>query len=264
MIFYFSGTGNSLWAAERLAQRTGERLVSMADEVHGDCRYTLGKDECVGFVFPVHGWRTPRLVRRFIDQLSLDAQGQNPYAYVVLTAGDSVGRTMERLLPHLQAKGIDPKLFATLIMPESYVGLPFMDVDTPDKERQKKQEADRRMDAIARAVVAKDTSQRDRSFDELTRGPLPGFFSGPVGGFFERFLITDKPFHVVSDRCVRCGVCASVCPVGDIDGGKGRQPQWLHHADCLTCFACYHHCPTHAIEFGRRTKNKGQYFYSHR
>ena len=264
MIFYFSGTGNSLWAAERLAQRTGERLVSMADEVRGDCHYTLGQGERVGFVFPVHGWRTPRLVRRFIDQLSLDTQGQAPYAYVVLTAGDSVGRTMERLLPHLQAKGIDPKLFATLIMPESYVGLPLMDVDTPAKEQQKKQEAARRMDAIAEAVAAKDTSQRDFSFGNLTRGPLPGFFSGPVGSFFERFLITDKPFHVVSDRCVRCGVCASVCPVGDIDGGKGRQPQWLHHADCLTCFSCYHHCPTHAIEFGRRTKTKGQYFYSHR
>lgn len=263
MIFYFSGTGNSLWAAQKLAQRTGERLVNMADEVGGDCRYALEKGERVGFVFPVHGWRTPRLVRRFIDQLALYGEEAGAaYAYVVLTAGDSVGLAMERLLPHLRAKGIEPQLFATLILPESYVGLPFMDVDTPVKEKRKKADAARQLDQLCALVAAKDGSRRDLSFQTLTRGPLPGFFSGLVGGFFERHLITDKPFHVVADRCLKCGVCASVCPVGDIDGGKGRRPQWLHHADCLTCFACYHHCPTHAIEFGRRTQHKGQYFYT--
>ncbi|MFW5518323.1 MAG: ferredoxin, partial [Segatella copri] len=36
---------------------------------------------------------------------------------------------------------------------------------------------------------------------------------------------------------------------------------WLHHKDCLTCFTCYHHCPHHAIEFGKQTRKKGQYFF---
>ena len=54
---------------------------------------------------------------------------------------------------------------------------------------------------------------------------------------------------------------ANVCPVGDIKGGHGTYPEWLHHKDCLTCFTCYHHCPHHAIEFGRQTQKKGQYFY---
>ena len=264
MIFYFSGTGNTLWAAQTLAERLGDRLVNMADEIRGEGRYTLGEHEAVGFVFPVHGWRTPRLVRQFIDQLSIDAGGKSHYAYLILTAGDSIGRTVERLLPHLRAKGIDPQLFASIIMPESYVGLPFMDVDTPAKEQKKKDEAARQLDALVETIARWDCRRRDNSFRSLTRGPIPGFFSGPVGSFFERFLITDKPFHVVADRCIKCGRCASVCPVGDIEGGKGRQPQWLHHDDCLTCFSCYHHCPTHAIEFGGRTKHKGQYFYTRR
>ena len=82
-----------------------------------------------------------------------------------------------------------------------------------------------------------------------------------IGGFFEHVLITDKRFHVEKDKCVKCGICANVCPVGDIKGGKGKTPEWLHHKDCLTCFCCYHHCPHHAIEFGHQTQKKGQYYY---
>ena len=77
----------------------------------------------------------------------------------------------------------------------------------------------------------------------------------------QKVLITDKRFHVEKDKCVKCGICANVCPVGDIKGGHGEYPEWLHHKDCLTCFTCYHHCPHHAIEFGHQTQKKGQYFY---
>ncbi|MBR3633787.1 MAG: 4Fe-4S binding protein, partial [Bacteroidaceae bacterium] len=31
------------------------------------------------------------------------------------------------------------------------------------------------------------------------------------------------------------------------------------HGNCTGCLACYHHCPTRAIRFGRRTEKKGQY-----
>ena len=31
MIFYFSGTGNTLWAAQQLAEATGEELLYIPD-----------------------------------------------------------------------------------------------------------------------------------------------------------------------------------------------------------------------------------------
>lgn len=38
----------------------------------------------------------------------------------------------------------------------------------------------------------------------------------------------------------------------------GRKPVW--GMDCTSCLACYHVCPQHAVQYGKRTKDKGQYF----
>lgn len=286
MIFYFSGTGNTKWAASKLAAATREDLISIAPYMRADDSshnlaepFILKENERLGFVFPVHGWRVPKLVREFISKMKIlressdatggnkakadDCQKNRPFAYCVCTAGDSIGLTIENLNevisqnPSLQALGItEVSSSYSLIMPESYIGLPFMDVDPKEREIRKKENAAQEL-----AVVCEEIFDRKEGISRLVKGPIPWFFTKVVGGFFKNVLITDKRFHVEKDRCVKCGICANVCPVGDIKGGHGEYPVWLHHKDCLTCFTCYHHCPHHAIEFGNQTQKKGQYYF---
>ena len=275
MIFYFSGTGNTKWAASKLASATHEDLISIAPYMRADDSshtlaepFILKENERLGFVFPVHGWRVPKLVREFIGKMKVqraepDAAGSLPFTYCVCTAGDSIGLTIENLNevisqnPSLQALGITKVSSSySLIMPESYVGLPFMDVDTKEKEIWKKSKSAQEL-----AVICEEIFDRKEGVSQLVKGPIPWFFTKVVGGFFENVFITDKRFHVEKDKCVKCGICANICPVGDIKGGHGEYPEWLHHKDCLTCFTCYHHCPHHAIEFGKQTQKKGQYYF---
>ena len=290
MIFYFSGTGNTKWAASKLASATHEDLISIAPYMRADDSshtlaepFILKENERLGFVFPVHGWRVPKLVREFIGRMKVQreepdaerntasaeskassASARNqPFAFCVCTAGDSIGLTIENLNevisqnPSLQALGITKVSSSySLIMPESYVGLPFMDVDPKEKEIWKKSKSAQKL-----AVICEEIFDRKEGVSRLVKGPIPWFFTKVVGGFFENVLITDKRFHVEKDKCVKCGICANVCPVGDIKGGHGEYPEWLHHKDCLTCFTCYHHCPHHAIEFGKQTQKKGQYYF---
>lgn len=273
MIFYFSGTGNSKWAAKTLALETGDTLVSIPEVINSDCSFTLEKDEHVGFIFPIHGWRVPNIVKEFLTKLTIKTLGEDTshvkhYCFCLVTAGDSIGKAMERFQQQLKSVTVNDalslKAVCSLIMPESYVGLPGMDVDTKEKELEKKELASKQLKEFSN--ILKQRPHKDSNqiwgWNQLIRGPIPSFFSGPVGGFFEHFLITDKPFHVDSCRCVKCGICANVCPVSDIKGGLGFEPEWLHNGKCLTCFSCYHHCPHHAIEFGKRTQKKGQYFYN--
>lgn len=256
MIFYFSGTGNTRWAAQLLSEATHEQLVFIPDHMQEMSSFHLADGERIGFCFPVHGWRPPLLVRRFVSQLRLQAAGH--YVYALCTAGDNIGETIEILASDLQAIGLPLDAAISLIMPESYVGLPFMDVDTPMKERDKKQQSAARMETFLTAVV-----NREKGVRHLDKGRWPRINSRLIGGIFTHCLITDKPFHADAARCISCGRCQQVCPVNDIKMGGDGLPQWQHNGDCLTCFACYHHCPRHAIEYGARTQRKGQYYFEH-
>ncbi len=274
MIFYFSATGNTRWAAIKLASATQDRLIDIAVEMRTMKKsgatptepFVLEEGERLGFVFPVHGWRVPKLVRDFISRLQIRQRNQEgvvPFAYCVCTAGDSIGKTIENLNKTLSRNASLSGIGVTkvtssysLIMPESYVGLPFMDVDPRGRGIWKIEKS-----KVELGVICEELLNRKEGVNRLVKGPIPWFFTKVVGGFFEHVLITDKHFHVTADKCVKCGICANVCPVNDIDGGKGEMPRWLHHKDCLTCFNCYHHCPHHAIEFGHQTQQKGQYYF---
>lgn len=264
MIFYFSGTGNTRWAAEQLAEATGERLLFIPEELRGDGEYTLAPHEAVGFCFPVHGWQPPHIVRRFIRGLKLRSSFslRAHYCFALVTCGDSIGRTMPILEGELAKAGLVLNSSFALIMPESYVCLPFMYTDTPEREREKLEQAQQDLAQYSELIV-----QHKRGEHHVHRGLLPWTFSHVIGAYFNARMISDRKFTVDADRCIHCRRCEQVCPTGDVtlEGGEGKGlPQWHHDDSCTNCLACYHHCPRHAINYGDITRKRGQYFYGHR
>lgn len=269
MIFYFSGTGNSRWIAERIARATGDRLIFIPDVLSGriDARELhIGDDERVGFCFPVHGWQPPRIVRRFMEMIDLcactsisgDHKGR-PYTYAVITCGDNIGRAMEMFEKYIH---IDAQF--SVIMPESYVCLPFMYTDSQEREQQKIAAAEEQLQTIIDVVTSRTAGVR-----MLTRGATPWLFSHVLGAFFNARMITDKPFTVDNDTCIGCGICERICPVRNIslaavgDNPEKKVPTWHCNGSCTCCLACYHHCPRHAINYGSITRRRGQYFFKH-
>mgnify|MGYP002623400549 CR=1 FL=1 len=258
MIFYFSGTGNTRWAAQLMSSATEEPLLCIADEMAvGNCHYTLGQHERIGFCFPVHGWQPPHIVRSFLSRLNLQSPlgslGQH-YTYILCTCGDSTGLAVDMLSKQLMAKGISVDSSLSLIMPESYVCLPFMYTDTPEREQQKKRQA-----AIDVNDFVTVVQQRQQGYSRLQKGFTPWTFSHVIGAYFNRYMITDSKFTVDADTCIHCGRCAKVCPVGNIE--FSGTPEWKGNGSCTCCLSCYHHCPVHAINYGRITRHRGQYYY---
>lgn len=81
MIFYFSATGNSKYAAECIAA-DGEHLISITDAAEkNEYDYTVS-DERVGFVSPTYDWTLPSIVREFLQKLTLHFE-KKPYIYYV-------------------------------------------------------------------------------------------------------------------------------------------------------------------------------------
>lgn len=260
MIFYLSGTGNTLWAARTIGKALNEQLINVAacfqpnsSEKHS---FTLQPNERIGFCFPVHGWRPPLLFRNFISKLNLQKAGTH-YCWALCTAGDDIGQTMEYLNHDLAQISLQTESMFSLIMPESYVGLPFFVTDNLQKERAKKEQAAQQLNAILPIIA-----NRQRGVVMTYKGQWPHVKSHIIGAVFAKWLITDRPFKVNASKCIGCSRCLSVCPTKNIGQNADKTPFWLHKEHCLTCFACYHHCPTHAIEYGKQTKNKGQYYFT--
>ncbi len=251
MIFYFTGTGNTRWAAQQLAEATGDSLLYIPDELKkGELHYTLKEDERLGFCFPTHGWQPPHIVREFVSQSSFHCPSST-YTYALTTCGDNMGYAMRIFEKELKQKDLHTDARFAIVMPESNVCFPFLHLDTDEKVQQKIEAASKRMQHICQIIT-----ERQRGVEELVKGAIPFTYTYVLGGYYNNHLITDKKFWVDQDACIQCGLCQKLCPVDDI---KGTPPVWQHNEQCTNCLACYHHCPAHAIHWGNM--KRGQYSF---
>ena len=80
MIFYYSGTGNSLWIAKEIGKYQNERLINIATEMKKNQEeyvYELERKEKIGFVFPTYSWAPPQIVEHFIKKIKFDGYRQH-------------------------------------------------------------------------------------------------------------------------------------------------------------------------------------------
>ena len=241
-----------------MAETLGEQLRDMAKELlEGSLQYRLAEGERIGFCFPTHGWQPPKIVRQFISKMVLTSDTgdtSSHYCWALTTCGDNTGETMTILNKVLAEKGLTAVTQFSVIMPESYVCLPFMYTDTEERVREKKDNASRLLQHIAQVLT-----DRQRGIVELEKGATPRLYSYVIGAYFNRHMISDRKFTVDTDVCTQCGRCAKVCPTDNIEG---TPPRWLHSGRCTCCLACYHHCPVHAINYGKITRKRGQYYFT--
>lgn len=55
-----------------------------------------------------------------------------------------------------------------------------------------------------------------------------------------------KHFMVDQKKCITCGACVSICPVGAITIVKGKAQ--INQDKCIKCGSCAQFCPVTAIE----------------
>ena len=223
-----------------------------------DSPYTLHlkEGERIGFCLPVHGWRVQPIVRKFIEDMDIilpqNSDGtsrerlmQRIYTYFLLTCGDSYGEYADELENVLISKGLEVSTCCSVIMPESYVGLPFMDVDRPLREAEKKLQARGTVMRFADILVDHRSVRMP-----IERGAMPHLYSRVFGRIFYSWLITERRFHVMKERCIGCGKCVKACKF-DAVSVKNNVAE-IDLDACKNCGLCAKECPTGAII--KRTK----------
>ena len=224
MIFYFTGTGNSLYAAQKLAD-VGEEIVSIVEALRSKTfHYTLKEGEKLGFVFPVYFYTVSDPVLELVRHLTVENAG---FVYAV----------------ELKKRGLELQRLDALVVPDG--ALIFYDIDAPEKMEQQLAAATKELASIKQAVDRREGNR-------ITGSPV----LGKVGLAAYHACMSTKAFYADS-KCVGCGKCASICPSGAIEMVGGR-PVWTK-SKCLKCCGCLGRCPVFAIQYGKKTASRGRY-----
>ena len=88
MILYFSGTGNSKYAAQRIADGLGDTLCSMNERIKAGDTSPVETGSRLVIVTPTYAWRIPRLVRDWLLRTELTGSTQ---VWFVMTGGSEIG-----------------------------------------------------------------------------------------------------------------------------------------------------------------------------
>jgi len=250
MILWYSGCGNSRFVADTLAHGLDEdNMVFIPEAARQDMVLEFGQDQILGIIFPVYSWSVPKLVSEF---RTAKIKGKPSYIFAACTCGDETGLTERHLKKDLAKQNLTLDAFFSFQMPETYINLPGFRLDTPENAKRKISTA-----RISLEETVKLIQQRAKgNFDKL-KGGSSFLKSNILKPLFYGLLITDRKFKV-SDTCIGCGICAKNCPLKNITIENDR-PKWNGH--CTNCMSCYHRCPKNAINFGKGTIGKGQYYY---
>jgi len=253
MIFYFTGTGNSLWVAKTTAEALSDRIVAISDYFNGDTiispEFTLLPEERVGFVFPVYSWGIPPIMNQFIEHLQLKSYA-GQIVYGIFTCGDECGYTKEMFLKRIKEKGWECRHTYSIQMPNNYIVFPGFDIDSKELEVKKIENAKQTLPIILKAI------QENNPVNEYKKGSASFLKSRIIYPLFCKHAFSSRPFYATS-ACTACGLCERICPTKNIT--VTDKPVWKNH--CTQCLACIHRCPEKAIQYGKVSIKKGRYYY---
>ncbi len=288
MIYYFSGTGNSLWTARRLAEQLGEQTENL---VNYKDKKLVCHDDVIGVVCPTYMASLPWFVKKVFLNAEL-----NPNAYTFLVATSNNGKAQ-----------MSPSCMDSLLVRNGTSLMGYFDLRMPGNCMESSaKENEQRLAAAPAAVaeignqilartvnyksngkVAEDDIVEKSSF-YVKKSDSKSSFMGGIGkqllermknhrseggeevgdsaekaasfggGFAAMFQMPALTFDV-TEACNGCGICESICPMKNISIADGKAV----HADvCAACYACVHWCPKHAtLPTAKMMRDRSQYHH---
>jgi len=243
-LFVYTGTGNSLWIARRLALELSEASLEFMPYPSSDFRVEADR---VGIIFPVHIWGLPVRVTQFINHLQLKPE---TYFFALAVNAGQVAGTLLQLQKLVSTRKLSLAAGYSIVLPSNYI--PWGGPGPTQKQQRLFEEAQKKVKAITGPILRGEREKVDK-------GPLWQniLFSWIYKMSFRSVHKLDKNFWV-DDKCNHCGICFQVCPAKNIER-VNEMPVWLHR--CEQCLACIQWCPQEAIQYGKKTIEYPRYHH---
>lgn len=244
VIYYFSGTGNSLKVALELGKQLGkcEVLPIAKCMKNGDLKVNNKK---VGFVFPLYYLGLPKMVAEFIRNADLS---QAEYIFTVITRGwPLVGGAIKQIKTFMKTKGQKLDFGA-------YIHMPMNDFTLAKVANEKSQEKifgefSKNLDKVAAKIRE---NRKGYQFE-----PISFMLNARNTPFINKVNTLDR-LYSVNSLCTGCAICEKICPADNIHMKDGI-PHW--NGKCQMCLACFHYCPNKAISYKNNCENILRYHH---
>lgn len=245
MVLYFSGTGNSRYVARKIAEASGDDIISINQRIKDGDYSDVKSEKPLVFVGPVYAGRLPRIMDEYIEKVTFSG---NKKTYFVGTCAATAWRTVGYVEKLCEKKKFSLLGFNSIVMPQGYIA---------GGGTQPKNINDR---------ILKEAEPKIKKISDIisNQQPLPkeqpgkAIMSKIINPMMYATMISAKGFKV-TDKCGSCGTCAERCPLNNINLVDGK-PTW--GKKCTHCMACIAGCPKEAIEYGKKTHGKTRYYLS--
>ncbi|MDO5559435.1 MAG: EFR1 family ferrodoxin [Oscillospiraceae bacterium] len=253
VIFYFSGTGNTYWAAKMIAGNIGN--CELIDIARFDISQKI-KAERVGIFYPVYYWGLPNIIKRFAQKAEIESQ----YIFDLHTMGGYDGVATKQLDKLLHEHSLKLSASYRLKMPNNIALISKNNLMT-DVYRVPDDKSINRMIIAARKKLSVFS---DKILEKQPHKNVDLFIAWHKYGYHlneqesAKFSKKGEIFSATLEgSCIGCGKCSAACSVDNITMISGK-PVWGDK--CEFCLACLHACPQKAINFGY-SKGKRRYTF---
>ncbi len=248
VIYYYTGSGNSLSVARQVGEKLGHTdyvsIYLLRDRAQVPEQYAR-----IGIVTATWFVRPPRIVKEICEKLTFS---RSQKVFIIATCGGYDGFVRIDLKNLLQPKTDFPvQTFMVPMPPNHIVGFsPFPDRINQIYFGHEKKAAGKIADKILSGTPTRNRKGLNRkalNFASKTFNRMLGVDRDSTeGGFY------------TTDVCTKCGICEELCKNGNIHLEK-EGVVWGH--DCQQCMACIMWCPNHAIRHPNVPEKRRRYHH---
>ena len=293
-LYYFSGTGNSLYIAKKLKEEMERESdknnvnSSQSDNSKEDKNnhnqetliteieivpiqkvikreVVLDQSDLVGIVYPTYFLDAPNVVKQFAKKLQLK---KTCYLFLYANYGETLGNALYNM----------NQIFASHSVSGNY------EVALPDNSiifETKKEEIPKMLEAAEHTIK----EQAKEIYIKAVTEKSPYHFGyHMVSGVMKPLAKVGMGFYnmkVDQSICNGCGMCEKICPMKNIHMEanktnsksnsktdskidiKSGSKSPVFDKQCESCFACMHLCPKEAIRYATMSKKKSNFQYRH-
>jgi ferredoxin len=232
MVFYFTATGNSLYTAKQFSDApVSIPQIMKQDDLH----FT---DDTIGVVCPIFSGELSETVRGFLRKATFETD----YLYFILTYGNDQTDAPEWTDAFCRELGHRVDYIHTVKMVDNYLPVFDMNEQMAMDKNVPEQMAEAKKAITERRTGIPASTEDGRRLHQM------------VADMFKKFpIMINGSAITATDACIGCGVCAKVCPMGNIEIREGKSVRV--RKTCQSCFACVQNCPQKALTMPHGDRN---------